>query len=291
MIPLNEDDILKMLKNSNCSDQQVLKILSDLKQKYGKQVVTPNINKSLKDRKALLNDFFKVEKVTFFDKHGLEFQANVTNCKYIKEFVEFVCLHRDVDIEDCDHLIGLDEGKGRFTLMYSCISKNPDSLDYKESGVKQSFVLACAEEVPETYENLFQIIQLKEIKAKFVSDLKLQNILLELTSHSSKFPCPYGHCFKNCDGTWSKGNDKSFGEISQYSNKWKVETGGDRKRLKDYFNYEFTPLLPVPPEDLILQNVPPPPLHLVDLGPINIILRSLENLSGDFSDLWRIIGV
>ena len=79
MIPLNEDDILKILKNSNCSDQQVLKILSDLKQKYGKQVVTPNINKSLKDRKALLNDFFKVEKVTFFDIHGLEFQANVTN--------------------------------------------------------------------------------------------------------------------------------------------------------------------------------------------------------------------
>ena len=123
-----------------------------------------------------------------------------------------------------------------------------DSLDYKESGVKQSFVLACAEEVPETYENLFQIIQLKEIKAKFVSDLKLQNILLGLTSNSSKFPCPSGHCFKNCDGTWSKGNDKSFGEISQYSNKWKVETGGDRKRLKDYFNYEFTPLLPVPSE-------------------------------------------
>ena len=83
----------------------------------------------------------------FFDKDGVQKEANVTFCNDVVQHIEFVCLHRGVEIE-----IGLDEGKGRFTIMYSCISRDPDPEDFKGTGVKKSFVLACSEQVSETYE-------------------------------------------------------------------------------------------------------------------------------------------
>ena len=41
----------------------------------------------------------------------------------------------------------------------------------------------------------------------------------------------------------------------------------------------------------MLQHLPPPPLHLVDLGLVNNILHSLESYVGELSDCWKQIGV
>ena len=231
MDPLSEDEIITLLKNSNCSDRQVLQILNDLKKKWGRKIVTPNIRKLLTERKTILDQFFDVEIVMFFDKDGVQKEANVTFCNDVVQFIEFVCLHRGVEIE-----IGLDEGKGRFTIMYSCISRDPDPEDFKGTGVKKSFVLACSEQVSETYDNvkiLFELIKMEKVRnVKFVCDLKMQNILLGLTSHASKFPRPYGLCTKEKDGKWKKGEVRCFGDISKQSELWRKETGGDRRKLK-----------------------------------------------------------
>ena len=72
----------------------------------------------------------------------------------------YLCFHgeclsyEEEEYGECNHLISLDEGKGRFTFMYLCSSNSVNQDDFRDSGVKKSFVLACAENVPERYQNV-----------------------------------------------------------------------------------------------------------------------------------------
>ena len=45
---LTEQDVVDMIKNTSSSDGQVLSMISDLKKKYGNNIVTPNMMISLK---------------------------------------------------------------------------------------------------------------------------------------------------------------------------------------------------------------------------------------------------
>ncbi len=296
--PLSEQDVVDMIKKTSSSDRQVLSMISDLKKKYGNDIVTPNIQILLRDRKSLLDDFFKVKSEVFFDKCGKEKRANVVYCKNTNDFIKFVCDFRGLNPEDVDHLVGLDEGKGRFIITYSCIPRlettNINNNNFESSGAKQSFILCCAEQIPELYVNakiMYDLIHLREVSAKFVCDLKLTNILLGLSSHASKHPCPYGTCYKGPDGIWVSGEQRTFASISNHSENWREQTGGDRKKLKNFFNCEFEPLMVHLGDEPVLVHLPPPPLHLVDLGPVNNVLHSLEETCGDFTDAWRTIGV
>ena len=110
----------------------------------------------------------------------------------------------------------------------------------------QSSILCCAEQIPELYVNakiMYDLIHLREVSAKFVCDLKLINILLGLSSHASKHPCPYGTCYKGQDGMWVSGEQRSFASISNHRENWREQTGGDRKKLKNFFNCKFEPLI------------------------------------------------
>ena len=62
---------------------------------------------------------------TYFDKQGQE-KENVVFCKNVTGFVDFIHEFIGISPNECDHLIGMDEGKGRLTLMYYCIPKNQD---------------------------------------------------------------------------------------------------------------------------------------------------------------------
>lgn len=274
-------------------------MLSELKKKYGSDVVTPNMKNLLRDRKTLLDEFFDVKCHSFFDKSGQQIEANVVYCKNASNFIDYVCHFRGVNREEADHLIGMDEGKGRLTLTYSCIPKTADSNNntpFKAAGVMQSFVLCCVENVPETYENakiVFDLTHLREVECtvKIVCDLKLSNIILGLTSPASKYPCPYGECCKGKDKEWIKGESRSFASIAKHKDNWQKETNGNRKKLMDFFNCEFEPLVLGLGEELVLVHFPPPPLHLVDLGPVNNLLHSLEENVGDLTVAWEKIGV
>ena len=74
--PLNEDDVMEMVRDVNLSDRQVLKILTIIRRKWGKHKVTSNIKTTLKERKQLLSHLFTVEyldkddPVHFVDKDG-----------------------------------------------------------------------------------------------------------------------------------------------------------------------------------------------------------------------------
>ena len=136
----------------------------------------------------------------------------VCYCKDISGFTEYVKEERDIE-GDIDIKIGIDGGGGSFKVTKNAIEKkqqnaNADDLKsppkkrtakhqkkrYKDSGVKKLFIICIVEGILETYDNVKTILNLVKIdKIDFViaTDLKLANILLGLSSHSSKFRCPY----------------------------------------------------------------------------------------------------
>ena len=65
---------------------------------------------------------------------------------------------------------------------------------FKDGGVKKLVIIGIVQEIAETYYNTKTILNLLNIeKIDFViaTDYKLCNILLGLSSHSSKYKCPY----------------------------------------------------------------------------------------------------
>ena len=78
-------------------------------------------------------------------------------------------------------------------------------------------ILAIVPKVLENHANMKIIIKKTRINELddflLVADLKLLNIILGIGVHSSKYPCPYGHCYKAKDGTWIVGIRKTLQNI------------------------------------------------------------------------------
>ena len=97
--------------------------------------------------------------------------------------------------------------------------KNPKKLKerFKASSVRHTYMLAAAEDIPETRENVKIVLDhlgLGSIKIEdcIASDYKLINLIIGIQGHSSSCPCPY------CE--WKKKNqfngdaqERTFGLI------------------------------------------------------------------------------
>jgi uncharacterized protein with PIN domain len=59
--PLDESDIVEMIRDVNLSDRQLLKILAIVRRKWGNDKITPNVKAMLKEKKQLVNHLFKPE--------------------------------------------------------------------------------------------------------------------------------------------------------------------------------------------------------------------------------------
>ena len=154
---------------------------------------------------------------------------------------------------------------------------------FKDFGVRKVFILAIVAKAPETCRNMRVIIQKTQLNKldnfRLVADLKLLNIILGFGTHSSKVPCPYGQCFKNKDGTWYKGCNRTLQTILENFTKW-IEDGRKENRRKDFFSWEGEPL--ITPKDgeqesSVIKRCPPPPLHLI-LGSFNHVWKELLQL-------------
>ena len=157
-------------------------------------------------------------------------------CHDIDGFVDAVCEEKEIDKNEYEKVIETDDGKDslKLVLIFTKFAKQNVGTDnteaeiddneeenftensdityvtkFKDFGVRKVFILAIVPKTPETYRNMRVIIQKTQLnnldKFLLVADLKLLNIILGLGTHSSRYPCPYGQCFKNKDGKWTKG--------------------------------------------------------------------------------------
>ena len=56
--PLEEEDVVDLIKDANVSDRKMLVILQKIREKWGRQSITPNIRDHLVRRKTILDRFF-----------------------------------------------------------------------------------------------------------------------------------------------------------------------------------------------------------------------------------------
>ena len=81
------------------------------------------------------------------------------------------------------------------------------------------------------------------------------------------------------DAEWVKGADRTIEGIAQFNEQWLEETGGDRSKLKNYYNCEHLPLIGVDPDattaTLVHSRVPIALLHTLLLNPTNLLLKHL----------------
>ena len=219
-----------------------------------------------------------------------------------------------LDGETCDDFhdpVGIDDGKDLLKLTYNKVRKGEVPMKIKrgkekpvndDRGVKHCQVIAAVAGVKETYHNvktLFAMLKLDEYpKCKLVADLKAANIMLGIQTARAKYPCLYGHCFQTSrtrTAVWVKGEDRTLENLILNQENWLAETGGDRTKLKEYFNVEFPPLIASKTDSgsptLVLQCVPIPLLHTLLLNPCNHILKHLGEVWPQLKEWLKRLGV
>ena len=97
-----------------------------------------------------------------------------------------------------------------------------------------------------------------------------------MTGHTSKFPCPYGLCFRDSDGYWHEGENRSWKQLEVMANNYNLYGNGNRSTLKKFGNVEFSPIISDNDKNkVVIEKIPPPPLH-IKLGGVNHLVNVLE---------------
>ena len=137
-------------------------------------------------------------------------------------------------------------------------------------------LVAVAEELPETYENVRQIwslIQVDRVKAIVACDLKLANILCGLQAHSSSHPCSWCSIdFTNLEA----GALRTLGSLRE-SYKSFLSAGSILAKAKHTDNVVRPPILSGANDTLILDILPPPKLHLL-FEVVNHIFQKMKSV-------------
>ena len=182
------------------------------------------------------------------------------------------------EVEDPEKLLNVvsqDDGKGIFKMVLNWSKVERDKKKVKLMGPKKAIVLAAVAKVPETYHNMWVLMELTkphEVECILSQDLKLANIMAGIQTHSAKYPCVYGECTRNeTTGQWTKGQYRTTQNMLENRKRW-LQSGGSRDQLKNHKNCEHEPLLSaINPKTPIMVQLPPPPLHTILLGKVSRI--------------------
>ena len=289
--PLEENEVIKLITDNNLSDKQVLKICQYLRQKWGKEIISKNIRQKLVSRKKCLDEFYteirldKSTNLNFRTKAGKILSRSVTYCHDLPGLIAYKKLVENINNDDeTMNVIGVDDGKDILKIVWNrSLMYKTDIGERKLTGPNRTIILAGVSKVKETHHNmavLMELTKLNEVDYVMSMDLKLTNIMIRICSHSARYPCPYGECFKDDNGNWHKGRDRTGFNIKENRAKWIRSSAGrkiNRANLKDYMNCENDPLLDKV-EDPIIKLIPPPALHTILLGPVNHVYRGLQKV-------------
>ena len=275
----------------------MLQFLKKLRVKFGYQAITRNIAKKITARKQILDSFFTCKVTYFEDKNGQVLKRFVVYCPDLPGLISYKqILEEEEDQNKFINIIGVDDGKGVLKIVLSWSQMGKFKGRDQLYGPKRSLVIAAVASVPESYQNLkilMNLISLNEIYYKISSDLKLANILIGIQTFSAKYPCPYGEC-THSEGRneWVKGKDRTVKNIVQNKDRWLQDNKHKslkkkREELKKYRNCEFEPLLSDINDEKILTLIPPPPLHTILLGPVNLIIDHLRKYYPEIKNFLR----
>ena len=198
--------------------------------------------------------------------------------------LEFILHERDIEEEDVKWVnVELDSGQKRMLVVLQIGDGISNSV--KDTSIKRAIIIAFVDDIPENYCNISIILDKLEVHLikhhhKFVSDLKLGNIVLGLMECGSR----QSKGKKNRNGVWERGDPRSLGNLTSDNTMWK-ENSGQKNELKEFLNVKPAPLLQTPTAKLLendysetstLSLLPIPGLHVIKLGPVNALWKGLS---------------
>lgn len=299
--PTISADFVSNLKTElNMSTNQSLKLASQLRNSLGPSLVQPlsQVKSLMLEKTHMFDQYFKCEMVNFTcrsKKNSTISPEYLVYCQDVPNFIAAIVNNRKYSADVKLLLkIGLDSG-GQFLKV--CMNIHDVDIinrvsNSKDTSVKKLFILAIAPDVQENYSNMLLILDKLNLQnpdvlpypVSFSNDLKMNNIILGIMSHSSKHPCCW--CDVSKSDLISNGCPRSFESIRNNYNDY-CRDGKDVKRAKNFQNCINDPIFKLPMDVNVLDFFPPPELHLL-LGITNLLYQTLENELPDLANDWRI---
>ena len=284
---MTEKEVINMIADFDLSDKKMMAILRRLKSLFGKKAFTPGIAEALIERKKQLTKYFKEEETMFVNSQGEEVKRRFVFTEGLEILLDFIIEERDLNNEKVKVNVEMDSGQARMLVVLQI----GDGIDktVKDASTKRAIIIAFVDDIPENYHNLSIILNKLRIHLiphhyKIISDLKLYNIILGLMECGSRHGCYICKGLKGADGVWVKGDLRHLEDLIADFTLWEEESGL-RQQLKDYNNVQHVPLLQTPTAKLLdndhsdtltLTLTPPPPLHVIKLGPVNHLWKGLS---------------
>ena len=150
---------------------------------------------------------------------------------------------------------------------------------FKSSSVKKLIILALVEDVPEKNYNvakLMDLIDIGSIGFVLAADLKMQNCVCGLQSHSCTHNCIY------CEGSkpWTEaGLPRTLRNLRQHAKNF-AKAAKNKKIPKNFKNVINLPLIAGDEDEEILDLIPLAQLHLL-LGVTNTLLFEVNKKAGN----------
>ena len=298
---MTEKEVINMIGDFDLSDVKMLNMLRRLKSIFGKKAFTPGIAEALIERKKQLTKYFKEEETTFVNGEDEEVQRRFVFTESLDILLEFIIQGRDLDSDKVKVNVEQDSGQQRMLVVLQIGDEIEKTV--KDASTKHAIIIAFVDDIPENYRNLSIIhnklkIHLIPHHYKIVSDLKLYNIILGLMECGSRHGCYICKGLKNAAGVWEKGELRHLEDLIATVTLWEEESGL-REKLKEYHNVQHAPLLQTPTAKLLdndysdtltLTLTPPPPLHVIKLGPVNHLWNGLSK-HHDMAHIEKLLGL
>ena len=142
----------------------------------------------------------------------------------------------------------------------------------QETSAKCQLLVAVAENVSETYENVKKVLSLFgtiDVPFFIECDIKLPNIICGIQSHSSKHPCCW--CDVKSEDFKEQETPKNF-----RPNRMQYKAFIENRKMcaKDFHNVVHNPLFDQEDVKQVIEFIPPMELHLL-LGIVNHLYKSM----------------
>ena len=300
---LTSEEVKVMQIEANLSDNQVEKIVKNLRLNFGRKIAQPGLRETMVSDKTLFDPYFTADEIQFIDSDDNPLVRPFVYCCDITGFVSALAELRGFSVSDLSLKVGLDGGKGHLKMILTMYE--PDRvLDNKvarsrvtrEAGIgsgesysllgrKKVMILAIAPDTPENYTNLqmfYDMVRINKLEYKQTGDFKALNLLLGLMSCSSQYGCCYCEAKRSSD-EWSDGGARlrSADSLCENADNFKKLGGGDRSKAKNISTNSVENPIVFDSEDdgstPVLLKCPPPALHLK---------LSLNNILMDLNKVW-----
>jgi len=234
-----------MIRDYDLTDKKIIGIFKQMREIFGQKAFSVGIKNALIERKRKVQQYFKSEQTLFESSNdGETLKRNLIYTDDRDVLLDFICVERNIDKNSAALAVGMDSGQKRMlvTLTVDGLEKETDDesltkgINFKETSTKKVIILAHVDDIPETYENISKILSKLNIhnlylEYKLVADLKLYNIILGLTTCSSRHTCYICKSFKNENGVWTHAEHRTLKNLLQDQEMWENRSG-DRNDLK-----------------------------------------------------------